>query len=174
MLGRDFMTTICWDLGVRYMIGVTGVNETNDVTYVTCPHENIAAGAAIGYARASGRPRVVVLHVTPGAAHGILFKAYSSRIPVVMFCSQQHSDLILQEPVLTSGLAAAGPPIHEVVPRSPALPMSCRELPKRNRWGARRLDSRAAAIAARIFSVHPTRGHDPLRRGSHCSFWAAG
>src|SRR5690349_13499420 len=107
-LGRDVVYDYLRDLGVRYMFGVPGVNEIplidgtsvaeNDVTYVPCLHENIAVGAAMGYARASGKPGVVVLHVTPGAAHGIgnLFNAYRSRIPLVVLCSQQHSELILQ------------------------------------------------------------------------------
>ena len=114
--GRDIVYHYLRDLGVRYVFGVVGVNEiplidgtsvaANDVTYVPCLHENIAVGAAMGYARVSGVPGVVVLHVTPGAAHGIgnLFNAYRSRIPLVVLCSQQHSELILQEPILSSDL----------------------------------------------------------------------
>ena len=103
-------------LGVECLFGVPGTNEiplidgtsvqANGVKYVPCLHENIAVGAAMGYARASGKPGVVELHVTPGAAHGIgnLFNAYKSPIPVVVLCAQQHSELLLQEPLLASDL----------------------------------------------------------------------
>lgn len=115
-LGRDVLYDYLRDLGVRYLFGVPGTNEiplidgtedpANDVAYVPCLHENIALGAAMGYARATGQPGVVELHVTPGAAHGIgnLFNAYKSHIPVVVICAQQHNALVFQEPLLASDL----------------------------------------------------------------------
>ena len=53
---------------------------------------------------------------TPGAAHGIgnLFNAYKSHIPVVVLCAQQHSELLLQEPLLASDLVTGGGAVHEV------------------------------------------------------------
>jgi benzoylformate decarboxylase len=116
MIGRDVVYQYLHDLGVNYLFGVPGTNEipiidgTNvpeyGVDYIPCLHENIAMGAAMGYARASGKPGVVELHVTPGAAHGIgnLFNAYKAGIPIVVLCAQQHSELLLQEPILASDL----------------------------------------------------------------------
>ncbi len=115
-LGRDILFEYLHELGVKCLFGVPGTNEiplidgtnvpANEVRYVPCLHENIAVGAAMGYARASGKPGVVELHVTPGAAHGIgnLFNAYKSHIPVVVLCAQQHTELLLQEPLLASDL----------------------------------------------------------------------
>lgn len=115
-LGRDVLFDYLRDLGVHYLFGVPGTNEiplidgtqepANEVAYVPCLHENIAVGAAMGYARASGKPGVVELHVTPGAAHGIgnLFNAYKSHIPLVVICVQQHNALVFQEPLLASDL----------------------------------------------------------------------
>jgi benzoylformate decarboxylase len=115
-LGRDVVFDYLRDLGVRYIFGVPGTNEiplidgtsiqANDVAYIPCLHENIAVGAAAGYARASGRPGVVELHVTPGAAHGIgnLFNAHKSHVPLVVLCAQQHQELLLHEPLLASDL----------------------------------------------------------------------
>jgi benzoylformate decarboxylase len=115
-IGRDIVFRYLKALGVECLFGVPGTNEiplidgtsvqANGVKYVPCLHENIAVGAAMGYARASGKPGVVELHVTPGAAHGIgnLFNAYKSHIPVVVLCAQQHSELLLQEPLLASDL----------------------------------------------------------------------
>jgi benzoylformate decarboxylase len=115
-VGRDVVFEYLRDLGVEYLFGVPGTNEIplidgtavaeNDVTYVPCLHENIAVGAAMGYARLSGKPGVAELHVTPGAAHGIgnLYNAHRSHIPVVVLCAQQHNELYLQEPILSSDL----------------------------------------------------------------------
>jgi benzoylformate decarboxylase len=104
------------DVGVEYIFGVPGTNEVplidgtsepgSGIDYIPCLHENIAMGAAMGYAWVSGRPGVVELHVTPGAGHGVgnLYNAYKSHVSLVVLCAQQHSDLLLQEPVLSSDL----------------------------------------------------------------------
>jgi benzoylformate decarboxylase len=114
-LGRDVVFDYLRDLGIDRLFGVPGTNElplidgTNEdrgVSYVPCLHENIAMGAAMGYARASGRPGVLELHITPGAGHGLgnLFNASKSHVPLVVLCAQQHTDLLVQEPVLASDL----------------------------------------------------------------------
>ncbi|MEU4743488.1 thiamine pyrophosphate-binding protein [Actinosynnema sp. NPDC023658] len=114
--GRDVILDYLRTAGVDRMFGVPGTNEvpiidgtdvpTNDVAYVPCLHENIALGAAMGYARATGKPGVVELHVTPGIGHalGNLFNAARSHVPVVVLCGQQHSNLLIQEPLLASDL----------------------------------------------------------------------
>ena len=54
--------------------------------FVTARHEQVAAHAADGYARASGRPGVVLLHVGPGltnAATGVATAAFDS-IPLLV------------------------------------------------------------------------------------------
>ncbi|MGN6557894.1 MAG: thiamine pyrophosphate-binding protein [Solirubrobacterales bacterium] len=116
VIGRDILFEYLRELGIEYLFGVPGTNEVplidgtnvpaNRVTYVPCLHENIAVGAAMGYARTSGKPGVVELHVTPGAAHGIgnLFNAFKSHVPLVVLCAQQHNELVLQEPLLASDL----------------------------------------------------------------------
>jgi benzoylformate decarboxylase len=113
---RDYVFDILRDLEIRYIFGVPGTNEIpiidgcdipdNGVTYVQCLHENIAMGAAMGYARMTGKPGVLVLHVTPGAGHGIgnLFNAWKSRVPLVILCGQQQNELVTQEPLLASNL----------------------------------------------------------------------
>jgi benzoylformate decarboxylase len=115
-LGRDVIFDFLRRAGVDYLFGVPGTNEIpiidgtdvpgSQVTYVPCLHENIAVGAAMGYARESGRVGVVELHVTPGISHAIgnLFNASKSHVPVVVLCGQQHSNLLIQEPLLASDL----------------------------------------------------------------------
>lgn len=114
--GRDVIFKFLQKAKVGYLFGVPGTNEIpiidgtnvrdNGITYVPCLHENIALGAAMGYARQTGRPGVVELHVTPGVGHAIgnLFNASKSHIPVVVLCGQQHSNLLIQEPLLASDL----------------------------------------------------------------------
>lgn len=115
-LARDVIFSFLKEQQIRYLFGLPGTNEVpyidptadpkTGVEYIQCLHENIAVGAAMGYARMTGKPGVVQLHVTPGAAHGIgnLFNAHKSRVPLVILCGQQHTNLILQEPLLSSDL----------------------------------------------------------------------
>lgn len=113
---RDYVFDAMRDLGIRYMFGVPGTNEipvidgcdvpSNGVEYVQCLHENIAMGAAMGYARMTAKPGVVVLHVTPGTGHSIgnLSNAWKSRVPLIILCGQQHNQLVTQEPLLASNV----------------------------------------------------------------------
>ncbi|WP_212003272.1 thiamine pyrophosphate-binding protein [Chitinophaga sp. HK235] len=113
---RDYVFDILKDLGIHYIFGVPGTNEipiidgtsyeVNGVKYIECLHENIAIGAAMGSARMTGKPGVLVVHVTPGIAHSIgnLFNAYRSEMPLVILCCQQQNELVTQEPLLASNL----------------------------------------------------------------------
>jgi benzoylformate decarboxylase len=113
---RDYVFDVLKDLGIHYIFGVPGTNEIpiidgtsypdNGVAYIECLHENIAIGAAMGSARMTGKPGVLVVHVTPGIAHSIgnLFNAYRSEMPLVILCCQQQNELVTQEPLLASNL----------------------------------------------------------------------
>jgi benzoylformate decarboxylase len=113
---RDYLFDILRELGIRHIFGVPGTNEIplidgtsypeNDVTYIECLHENIAIGAAMGAARMTGLPGVLVVHVTPGIAHSIgnLFNAARSHMPLVIICCQQQNELVTQEPLLASNV----------------------------------------------------------------------
>src|SRR5262245_2437449 len=113
---RDYVFDILRELDIRYLFGVPGTNEIpiidgcslkqNRVTYIECLHENIAIGAAMGYAHMTGKPGVMLVHVTPGIGHslGNLFNAWRSRTPLVILCCQQHNELVTQEPLLASNV----------------------------------------------------------------------
>lgn len=113
---RDYIFDALKELGIHAIFGVPGTNEIpiidgtsypeNHVEYVECLHENIAIGAAMGSARMTGKPGILVVHVTPGIAHSIgnLFNAFRSRAPLVIFCCQQQNELVTQEPLLASNL----------------------------------------------------------------------
>jgi benzoylformate decarboxylase len=112
--GRDCVLAYLKAAGITHLFGVPGTNEipiidgtlnpAYEMAYVSCLHENIAMGAAMGYARSSGKPGALLVHVTPGAGHGLgnLFNAHKSHIPLVVLCGQQHDQLLLQEPLLAS------------------------------------------------------------------------
>ncbi|MFC5473916.1 thiamine pyrophosphate-binding protein [Paraherbaspirillum soli] len=113
---RDYVFDILSELGIHHIFGVPGTNEIpiidgtsypeNKVEYIECLHENIALGAAMGSARMTGLPGVLVVHVTPGIAHSIgnLFNAARSQVPLVILCCQQQNELVTQEPLLASNL----------------------------------------------------------------------
>lgn len=113
---RDYVFDALKDLGIHYIFGVPGTNEIpiidgtsypeNKVRYIECLHENIAIGAAMGSARMTGKPGILVVHVTPGIAHSIgnLFNACRSQTPLVILCCQQQNELVTQEPLLASNL----------------------------------------------------------------------
>lgn len=113
---RDYLFDVLKELGIHYIFGVPGTNEIpiidgtsypeNGVHYVECLHENIAMGAAMGSARMTGKPGIVVVHITPGIAHGIgnLFNAMRSETPLIIICAQQQDELVTQEPLLASNL----------------------------------------------------------------------
>ncbi|KAK6211334.1 hypothetical protein QIS74_04978 [Colletotrichum tabaci] len=111
---RDYLFDVCRDLEITRIFGVPGVNEIpwidgtsypeNGVEYVQCLHENIAMGAAMGSARMTGKPAILIVHVTPGIAHAItnLFNASRSQFPLIILCAQQQNALVVQEPLLSS------------------------------------------------------------------------
>src|ERR671927_357633 len=101
--------------GGRYGFGNPGTTElpildgfTNhpSVRYVEALHEDIAVGMAMGYARLAGNLGVVNLHVAPGLAHGLgnLYNAWRARIPLLVTAGQQHTQLIIHEPILSADL----------------------------------------------------------------------
>ncbi len=82
--------------GVEYVFGTCGHTNIalldalgrSSVEFVIARHEQAAAHAADGYARASGRPGVVLLHVGPGmmnAVTGVATAALDS-VPLIAIC----------------------------------------------------------------------------------------
>jgi len=82
-------------LGVEVVFGLTGhtvialldaLGHSKKIRYISTRHEQIAAHAADGYARASGKPGVLMTHLGPGltnAATGVANAALDS-IPMVV------------------------------------------------------------------------------------------
>lgn len=82
-------------LGVEVIFGLTGhtvigfldaIGHSQKIRYISTRHEQVAAHAADGYARASGKPGVLMTHLGPGltnAATGVANAALDS-IPMVV------------------------------------------------------------------------------------------
>jgi len=116
-LMRDLFFRFLETVGIRYFFGnpgttelplVDGVNDHPQVGYVLALHEDIAVAMAMGYARTSGKPGVVNLHVAPGLAHGLgnIYNAWRARMPLLITAGQHHSGVLVHEPILTADLAA--------------------------------------------------------------------
>jgi acetolactate synthase-1/2/3 large subunit len=83
------------ELGVEVIFGLTGhtviglldaIGHSKKIRYISTRHEQVAAHAADGYARASGKPGVLMTHLGPGltnAATGVANAALDS-IPMVV------------------------------------------------------------------------------------------
>jgi benzoylformate decarboxylase len=101
--------------GVRYVFGNPGTSELplmdlfaarDEIQYVLALHEDSAVGMAAGYADAAGEAAVVNLHTNPGVAHGLgnLYNAYRAGTPLVVTAGQQHTRMLIDEPLLTADL----------------------------------------------------------------------
>ena len=69
-------------------------------------HEGPVVAMADGYARATGRPAFVSLHVAAGTANGAIgmLNALRSRTPLVVLAGQQDSRHLIQDPMLSGDL----------------------------------------------------------------------
>lgn len=90
--------------GVRAVFGIPGVHnlplfealEQSSIRTVVTRHEGSAAHAADGYARATGRPGVVVTTTGPGAANAVagIGEAWAASSPVLHLTTQVTSDVL--------------------------------------------------------------------------------
>ncbi|MEO7804823.1 MAG: thiamine pyrophosphate-binding protein, partial [Actinomycetota bacterium] len=84
-------------IGVDVVFGLPGVHalgmwnalQTSNVRYIGFRHEHSAAHAADGYARASGKPGIVILSTGPGTLNALspFAEAYVSSSPVIAIAS---------------------------------------------------------------------------------------
>lgn len=69
---------------------VSAMDRNPHVRAVLCLFEGVATGAADGYARATGKPAAVLLHLGPGLANGLanLHNAYKARSPMIVLVGE--------------------------------------------------------------------------------------
>jgi benzoylformate decarboxylase len=111
------MLAILRDEGVDRIFGNPGTTElpfldalvdAPDLRYVLGLQEGSVVAMADGYARATGRPAFVNLHVAPGLANGLssLNNARHSRTPLVVTAGQQDRRHLRTDPMLAGDLVA--------------------------------------------------------------------
>jgi acetolactate synthase-1/2/3 large subunit len=103
--GGDMLSRALQDEGVEYVFGYPGgaalhiydaIFRQQRVEHILVRHEQAATHMADGYARATGRPGVVLVTSGPGATNAVtgIATAYMDSIPMVVISGQVPSDLI--------------------------------------------------------------------------------
>jgi benzoylformate decarboxylase len=111
----EALLEILRDEGVTKIFGNPGTTElplldalakAPDFEYVLAVQEASAVAMADGYARATGRPAFVNLHIAAGLANGLigLLNAKRSRTPLVVTAGQQDRRHLLEDPMLAGDL----------------------------------------------------------------------
>lgn len=74
----------------------------NEMPIITCSHEEVAVEIAHGYAKASGKPMVAIVHDVVGLLHSAmaLFYAYLDRVPVMVMGATGPMDYTRRRPYI--------------------------------------------------------------------------
>jgi benzoylformate decarboxylase len=108
--------------GVKYVFGNPGTTEQGfmdalqeypDLEYILSLQESVSIGVADGYARATGRPAFVQLHIMPGLGNalGMLYNSYRMHTPMVIYAGQHPQRGASQEPILAGDLVRLAEPL---------------------------------------------------------------
>ncbi|WP_427918473.1 thiamine pyrophosphate-binding protein [Streptomyces sp. cg40] len=92
---------------------LAALSEAEDAPeYVLGVHEGAVVSMADGYARGTGRPAFVSLHIAAGLANGLigLLNARRSRTPLVVTAGQQDRRHLQQDPMLSGDLLGLARP----------------------------------------------------------------
>ena len=103
--GAEIFCRALKDEGVKHLFGYPGgavlhiydeLYKQTDVEHILVRHEQGATHAADGYARATGKPGVVLVTSGPGATNAVtgIATAYLDSIPLVVFTGQVSTHLI--------------------------------------------------------------------------------
>ncbi len=103
--GGDIIVQCLKDEGVEYVFGYPGgavlhiydaIFKQKDVKHILVRHEQAAGHAADGYARATGKPGVVLVTSGPGATNAVtgIATAYMDSIPMVVLTGQVPTPVI--------------------------------------------------------------------------------
>jgi len=120
--GGEMIARALEDEGVEYIFGYPGgaVLHIYDALFKDCKvphvlvrHEQAATHAADGYARATGKPGVVLVTSGPGATNAItgIATAYMDSIPMVVFSGQVQSHLIGEDAFQETDMIGISRPI---------------------------------------------------------------
>jgi acetolactate synthase-1/2/3 large subunit len=130
--GGEMVVQALEDEGVEFIFGYPGGSvlhiydalfKHSKIPHILVRHEQAATHAADGYARATGKPGVVLVTSGPGATNAItgIATAYMDSIPMVVFSGQVQSHLIGDDAFQETDMSGISRPIvkHSFMIRSP-------------------------------------------------------
>ena len=120
--GGEMIVRALEDEGVEYVFGYPGgaalhiydaLFKADSVPHILVRHEQAATHAADGYARATGKPGVVLVTSGPGATNAItgIATAYMDSIPMVVLSGQVQSHLIGEDAFQETDMIGISRPI---------------------------------------------------------------
>ncbi|CBL43928.1 Acetolactate synthase isoenzyme I large subunit [gamma proteobacterium HdN1] len=128
--GAEMVVRALRDEGVKTMFGYPGgavlhiydaLFQQKDITHILVRHEQAAAHMADGYARASGKPGVVLVTSGPGATNTVtgIATAYMDSIPMIIVTGQVRSDWIGNDAFQETDILGVSRPIvkHSIMVR---------------------------------------------------------
>jgi len=112
ILRDEQVTTVFGNPGTTELPFTEALVDAEDIAYVLGTQEGSVVAMADGYARATGRPAFVSLHIAAGLANGLvgLLNASRSRTPMVVMSGQQDRRHLAQNPLLTGDLVGLAKP----------------------------------------------------------------
>ena len=134
---------LCSDLGIEYVFGYSGgaalpifdALETveSDIKFVLSRHEQGACHMADGYAKATGKPAVVLVTSGPGAGNTItgIMTAHMDSIPMIVISGQQVTWTLGKMPLQeadTFGLTMPAVKHNYLVRETTELPRAAKEV----------------------------------------------
>ena len=139
--GGDMLIRFLADAGVAYIFGYPGgaalhiydaIHRQDRVKHILVRHEQAATHMADGYARASGKPGVVLVTSGPGATNAItgIATAYMDSIPMVVISGQVESQLIGQDAFQETDMMGVSRPVvkHNFIVQKPQdIPLIMRQ-----------------------------------------------
>ena len=139
--GGEMVARALEDEGVEYIFGYPGgaVLHIYDALFKDCKvphvlvrHEQAATHAADGYARATGKPGVVLVTSGPGATNAMtgIATAYMDSIPMVVFSGQVQSHLIGEDAFQETDMIGISRPIVKhsfMVKRAEDIPLTIKK-----------------------------------------------
>ena len=136
LTGAEIFVRCLKDEGVEYVFGYPGgavlhiydaLYKQDKVKHILVRHEQGATHAADGYARATGRPGVVLVTSGPGATNAVtgIATAYMDSIPLVVFTGQ-----VPTQPDRRRRLPGSGRGRHHAPVRQAQLPGEGRQGPR--------------------------------------------
>jgi benzoylformate decarboxylase len=114
-MGRHALLEMLIAHGVEYVFGnpgttelplMDGLQDYPQLKYVLALQEASAVAMADGYARVTGKPSFVNVHIAGGLANSIsmLYNAFKGGTPLILTAGQSDTRMLVEEPILSGNL----------------------------------------------------------------------